>query len=180
MVNFKEVDWKVYSSVVGILLLCILALFLHKVFFFLVIVFATALVGLILRFLQPLKYLGIELVTLSTMVVGAVYGPIIGGLYAFTLLLTHLILGDYYIGTFLVWIIPEYILLGVLSGIFGSSLLGPLGVLLIVGLNSMSLFFTLIGETERFGKEMPYAIGNTIINSILFIQFFSTIVHFIS
>ena len=172
-----KLDWKIYSIIIGILLLATMFIFLEKFFFFLIIVLATILVALILGFAQPLKYIGIELVTISTMIVGVVYGPIIGGAYAFTILPIHFMLGRYYIGTFVVWVIPEYILLGVLSGILGTGIIGPLGVSLIVGLNLMSLFFTFIGESERVGKEIPYAIGNAIINSIIFIQFFRSIVN---
>lgn len=95
------------------------------------------------------------------------------------MLLAHLILGDYYIGTYLIWLIPEYILLGVLSGIFETGIIGPLGVAFIIGMNALNLFFTFLGENERFMKELPFAIGNSIINSVILIQFFNSIVTFI-
>lgn len=174
-----KLDWKIYAVGIGILLLAAMILFLEKVFFFLIITLATLLLALVLRFLHPVKYLGIELITLSTMLVGVVYGPVTGGVYAFTILLAHLIVGDYYIGTYLMWIVPEYVLLGVLSGIFGTGIIGPLGVSFIIGLNLLSLFFTFVGENERFVKELPFAVGNAIINSVIFIQFFSSIVNFI-
>ena len=174
-----KLDWKIYSIAVGILLLGLMVLFLEKIFFFLVIVIVTVLVALILRFLHPLKYLGVELVTLSTLLVGVVYGPAIGGIYGFVILLTHLIVGNYYIGAYLTWLIPEYILLGVLAGVLRTGLIGPFGVSLIVGLDLVNLFFTFIGENERVAKELPYVIGNILINSIIFIQFFSSVVSFI-
>lgn len=174
-----KLDWKIYSIAIGILVLVVMVIFLKKFFFFLVISLATALLALILRFLHPVKYLGIELVTLSTILVGVVYGPIVGGIYAFVMLLMHLILGDYYIGTYLIWVVPEYILLGILSGIFGTGIIGPLGVAFIIGLNVLSLFFTFLGENERFVKELPYAIGNSIINSVVLVQFLGLIVNFI-
>ena len=175
-----KLDWKIYSIAVGALLLAVMAILLEKFFFFLIISVTTVLLAVILGFLQPLKYIGIELVTLSTMLVGVVYGPVIGGIYAFTLLLAHLILGRYYIGAYLVWVIPEYVLLGILSGVFRTGIIGPLGVSFIAGLNLMSLFFTFIGENERFAKELPYVIGNIVINSVIFIQFFSLIVNFLA
>lgn len=179
MIGMPKLDWRIYPIVAGVLLLAVFIFFLEKIFFFLIIVLATVLVAGILRFLQPVKYLGVELVTLSTMLVGVVYGPLIGGIYAFVILLVHLILGDYYIGTYLMWVAPEYILLGVLSGIFGTAIIGPLGVSFIVGLNLLSLFFTFIGESDRVGKELPYVIGNIAINSVIFIQLFGSIVNFI-
>lgn len=174
-----KLDWKIYSIAVGILVLAVMVLFLKKFFFFLVISSATALLAVVLRFLHPAKYLGIELVTLSTIFVGIVYGPVIGGVYAFVMLLVHLVLGDYYIGTYLVWLLPEYILLGVLAGIFGTGMIGSLGVAFIVGMNTMNLIFTFIGENERVVKELPFAIGNSLINSVILVRFFSSIVGFI-
>lgn len=74
-----KLDWKIYSILAGILVLTVMVLLLKKFFFFFAIILATALLALILRFLYPVKYLGIELVTLSTILVGVVYGPVIGG-----------------------------------------------------------------------------------------------------
>ena len=174
-----KLDWKIYAVGIGIILLVVMILFLEKVFLFLIIILVTLLLALILRFLHPVKYLGVELVTLSTMLVGVVYGPVIGGIYGFTMLLAHLIVGDYFIGTYLMWLLPEYVLLGVLSGIFGAGIIGPLGVSFIVGMNLLNLILTFVGENERFAKELPFAVGNAVINSILLIQFFGLIVNFI-
>ena len=175
-----KLDWKVYAVIIGVLLSALFVAFLEKVFFFLVVSAATALLAIILRFAHPAKYLGIELVTMSTMFVGVVYGPVLGGLYAFTMLLVHLIVGDYYMGAYLMWVAPEYILLGVLSGIFGTGVIGPLGISFIIGINLLNLFFTFVGENERFFKELPYAVGNSVINSIILVKVFGSIVGFIN
>ncbi len=173
-----NIDWKVYSALAGVALLVLMALFINKLFFFLIISLATVLVALILRFGKPLKYMGVELITLTTMIVGAAYGPIIGGVYAFSFLLIQLVLGDYYIGTYLVWVLPEYVLLGVISGVFASNL-NSIGIVLIIGLNVTNLIFTFLSENERFFKELPYAIGNSMINSVLFMQFFASVINLI-
>ena len=175
-----KLGWKIYLMIAAILLLGGMVIFLEKFFFFLVIAAAALLVAIVLRFFKVLKYMGVELVTLSTMIIGVVHGPVIGGIYGFTILLAHLIIGDYYTGNYLMWAIPLYALLGVLSGIFGTSLIGFLGVSFIIGLDLISLFFTFIGESDRLGKELPYIIGNILINSILFVQFFGSVVNFVS
>lgn len=175
-----KLGWKIYLMVAAILLLGVTVIFLEKFFFFLVIAATALLVAVVLRFFQALKYIGVELVTLSTMVVGVVYGPVIGGVYAFTILLVHLIIGDYYTGNYLMWVVPLYVLLGVLSGILGTNLVGFLGVFFIIGLDLLSLFFTFVGESDRLGKEVPYIVGNILINSILFVQFFGPVVNFVS
>lgn len=174
-----KVDWKIYSAVAGIFILTALIFFLEKVFFFLLTIVATFTVALILGFFQPLKYLGIELVTLSTMFVGVVYGPVIGGIYGFVSLISHLIIGRYYTGTYLTWILPEYVAIGVLAGILKSAIIGPVGLFIIAGLNITNLVLTSLVESERVGKHFPYAIGNTIINSILFINFFENAINLV-
>ncbi len=174
-----KLDWKIYAAIIGLLVLGVMIFFLKKFFFFLAIISATALLAGILKFLHPVKYTGLELVTSSTMLVGIVYGPVIGGIYGFTMMLVHLILGDYYIGAYLMWLLPEYVLLGILSGILGTEIIGFIGVFFIAGLNLLNLFFTFVGENERFVKELPFAIGNIIINSFILLQFFSSIVNFL-
>lgn len=174
-----RLDWKIYAIGLGVLMLSIMVFFLQKVFFFLAIVLATILLAVVLRFSYPIKYLGVELITLSTMLVGVSYGPILGGIYAFTMLLVHLVVGDYYIGPYLMWLIPEYVVLGILSGILGTSIIGPIGVFFIVSMNLLNLFFTFVGEPERFSKELPFAIGNSVINSAILLKFLSSVVNFI-
>lgn len=171
-----RLDWKIYSIAAGMALLLVSVLLLEKFFLFILITAGTALLAFLLGFAQPVKYLGVELVTLTTMLVGVVYGPLLGGVYGFTMLLAHLILGRYYIGSYLMWTIPEYAMLGVLSGIFRTGILGPVGLSLIVSVNLLSLVLTFIAESERAGKELPYVVGNIVINSILFIQFFRPLV----
>ncbi|MBI2547539.1 MAG: hypothetical protein HYW23_03780 [Candidatus Aenigmarchaeota archaeon] len=175
-----KLDWKIYSIIAGAFLLAIMVLFLQKVFIFLLISSATILLALILGFFQPLKYIGIELVTLSTMLVGVLYGPVIGGLYGITVLLTHFILGRYYLGPYLTWVVPEYVLLGVLCGILGRGVIGALGLTFTIGLNVVNLFLTFMMDRGVVGKELPYAVGNSLINSVLFAQFFGSVVSYFS
>lgn len=177
----KNIDPKFYFIGSGLLLLLIMVLFLEKFLFFIIITTLAILVALLLRVFEVLKYAGVELVTFSTIIVGAMFhNPFIGGLYAFTILITHLTLGDYYIGNYVAWVFPVYILLGVISGILGVNMAGNIGIIMIVGINLVNSFFTLIAESDRFGKELPYAIGNIIINIILFTQLFLPIMNLLS
>ena len=118
--------------------------------------------------------------TLSTILVGILYGPMLGGIYAFTILLAHLMLGRYYMGAYLAWVIPEYILLGVISGILGNQIIGLWGVLFIVVMNALNLLFTSMAESDRAAKELPYVVGNTIINSVVLLKFLAPVIEFVS
>lgn len=174
-----KLDWKIHSLVLGFLILCVFGFFLEKVFFFFLTILVTLLLALLLRFLQPLKYVGIELVTLSTIFVGIVYGPVFGGLYGFIVTIAHFMIGHYYIGSYLTWVLPEYVALGILSGILKTGIIGPIGVSVIIGINLINLLLTFLFEREQAGKLMPFIIGNITINSLLFIQFFEAIVNFV-
>ncbi len=175
-----NIDWKTYSIVGGSLLLIITLFFLEKVFFFFVITIAALLLAVILGLFPPLKYAGLELVTSSTILVGIIYGPVLGGIYGFTMLLAHLVIGQYYIGPYLTWVLPEFILLGIFSGIFKGSMIGPVGVAFVIGINLISMLFTFLVEKDRVGKELPYVIGNVMINSFLITQAFTPIINWIN
>ena len=173
-------DWKSYSVIAGVIVIGLMSLFFHNVLFFLLITLATVLLALILGFFEPLKYTGLELITLTTMLVGVVYGPWLGGLYGLIMLIVHLVLGRYYISQYVIWLVPEYIALGMFSGILGlQNLSGTLGLSFIIGMNVVNLILTAVTETERVVNLLPYAIGNSIINSLVFIWFFNSLVTFI-
>ncbi|MBI2542851.1 MAG: hypothetical protein HYW24_01575 [Candidatus Aenigmarchaeota archaeon] len=171
-------DWKFYSFI-SLLILGMMILVLGKIFLFILIVVLTLVVSLLLRFFQPLKYIGIELVTLSTFLIGIAYGPVVGGLYGFSALLLHFIIGHYYIGHYVIWVIPEYVLIGVFSGILQNQIIGFIVPIIII-LNLSNLFLTFLTDPERAGKHIPYVIGNTAINSIIALQFFEQILGFIA
>lgn len=171
-----KVDWKIYAVAIGLVALAILFIFLGKILYLLGAVLVTLTLALMLGFIKPLKYIGIELVTLSSIFVGINFGPIIGGIYSFTTLIAHLVLGRYYIGSYLVWLIPEYVALGVLSGILGKDIIGLTGVVIIVAINSVNLLLTFLVENDRVAAHLPYAIGNTVLNTLFLTQIMPSIV----
>ncbi len=173
-----RLDWKVYLIIVGILLLGIFAIFLKNILVFVMFVILTCAVALFVRFVPILKYIGLELITLTTIFAGVIYGPVVGGIYGLVLLLAHLLLGEYYIGVYVVWLIPEYILLGILSGT-SSNIGGILGISFIVIMNVLNLIFTAFTEGERLGRHVPYVIGNIVINCAVLILFFDSILKII-
>lgn len=173
-----KLDWKIYLLIASILALGIFVIFLQKVMIFLMFIILTCAVALFVRFVPILKYAGIEFITLSTIFVGFIYGPVIGAVYGTALLLAHLLIGDYYIGVYLVWLIPEYALLGFLSGAF-NSIISSLSLFLIVGMNVLNLILTGFLEGDRLGKHLPYVIGNIVINCAVMILFFDSVIKII-
>lgn len=169
-----KLDWKVYLLIAGIVVLGILIVFLHKILMFLMFILLTSAVALFARFVPVMKYIGLELITLSTIFVGITFGPVLGAVYGFVMLLAHLMIGDYYMGVYVVWLIPEYALLGFLSAVFQSEM--PIfGVIFISSMNILNLFLTSITENDRLGKHIPYVVGNILLNGAVLILLFDSI-----
>lgn len=168
-------DWKIYLLIASILVLGVFAIFLQKIMVFIMFILLTCAIALFVRFVPVLKYIGIEFITLSTIFIGFIYGPVTGAVYGTAFLLAHLLIGDYYIGVYLVWLLPEYALLGFLSGVFGSSI-SSLSLFLIVGMNVLNLILTGFLEGDRLGKHLPYVVGNIVINCAIMILFFDSVI----
>ncbi|MBI2084133.1 MAG: hypothetical protein HYT70_00765 [Candidatus Aenigmarchaeota archaeon] len=165
-----KIDWKVYAAVMGLALIAAIALFIAKIFYLVGAILATLLLALLLGVMKPVKYLGIELVTLSTILIGIMFGSLIGAVYGAVVLIAHLILGRYYIGPYLLWLLPEYALIGVVSGVMGNGIISLVGVSVIAGMNFVNLFLTFLVDRERVGPYVPYVLGNVVINSLLLMQ----------
>lgn len=165
-----KIDGRIYAAVVGLLVLAAIALFIGKVFYMLAAILATLALAVLLGFMQPVKYIGIELVTLSTIFAGIMFGSLAGAVYGVMILLAHLVLGRYYIGPYLVWLLPEYAALGAVAGIMGSGIIGLFGISFIVSMNLANLLMTFLVDRERTAHHLPYVLGNTIINSLLLVQ----------
>ena len=171
-------DWKIYLLIAGILVFGVFAIFLQKVMVFIMFILLTCSIALFVRFVPVLKYIGVEFITLSTIFIGFIYGPVTGVVYGTAFLLAHLLIGDYYIGVYLVWLLPEYALLGFLSGVFSSSI-SSLSLFLIVGMNALNLILTGFLEGDRLGKHLPYVVGNIVINCAIMILFFDSVIKII-
>ncbi len=165
-----KVDWRIYTILAGILTVGVLLLLLGDILLIFGAVLVTLTMAFLLGFAKPLKYVGIELVTLSTIYIGVTFGAMVGAVYAVAILLMHLIIGRYYIGPYLVWLLPEYAVLGIASGVLKAGIIGMTGVLIVGSFNTINLLLTFVVEKERGMRYLPYVIGNTAINALLLMQ----------
>ena len=171
--NIKNKN-RIILIAVAFLVLLILFLTVKKVFFLLTFAGASIIVSLIIRFVQPMKIVGIELVTFSTILIGSLFGSFVGAIFGVCLLVIHLIAGNYSGGPYLLWIFPEYIAIGILCGFLTDV---KILVVMIVGINLLNIILTMNLYRENSGNHLIFSIGNMVFNSILILNFFNLIIN---
>ena len=124
-----------------------------------------------------LKMIGIELVTLTTVLVALTMGAEAGALAGFFLMTGHMVSGQYS-GAYLVWVIPGYAAAGFLAGTLNMPIT-TLGIGLAVGLNAVFTFLTAGITPEALPYFIPHAVGNVLFNAALFIYLAPQLLSFI-
>lgn len=114
-----------------------------------------------------LNRLGIETATLSTVLMGAAFGPDTGALLGLLVILAQLFTGNPP-GMYVLWVVPGYVLAGYLSGTLTGYEVATLGVMLNIGLQSAFLFFTAVLSRDKLPKYFQYAVFNVGFNFVLF------------
>jgi hypothetical protein len=172
--NFSKINKK-YILILGILLL--LFLLFKKIFLVSILVVSSFFISYVMSNIR-IKSIGLELVTLSAVITGKIYGPLMGLIVAFILIIFHFMISGI-LGVFMLWVVPTYCIVGVFAGIFPINDIVNLGIYLSIFLNIVYLSFTLIFSPGRISKLLPYSITNVIINVILFSTIGKLIVGFI-
>jgi len=167
-----KLNYKIILITVISLVLLILFLTKKEIFFLLIATAVSVIVSLIIRFFEPIKIVGVELVTFSTILVGSFFGSLVGDVFGISLLIIHLIVANYHGGPYIAWILPEYALIGALSGFLTDV---KMLVLMVVGINILNSILTLIFYRENSGKDFIFSLGNAVFNTILLLKFFSLI-----
>jgi len=179
--KFKKLsESKIFQLLLVILPFLVIGLFFSKAVFVFFMMIVTIGLAFVILFFQPIKHIGIELVTFTTILVGFVWGPGAGMTAGFVLLLLHLIIGRYAFTTYLVWTIPEYIIIGFLAGTIKGIGFVTIGIYISVALAVINSILTLLLNNQVFYKYLPYAVGNAIFNVSLFIYIGSTVLKFAS
>lgn len=127
-------------------------------------------VSVLAHWSNAVRYVGIELITLVTVLFGVILGPIAGAIIGLFLVLIHLSIGGF-LGPYIAWVIPEYVVLGYLAGFLTAQTVPFYGVVLSVGLNLVSLIFTFVVSIENLGKFLPFAATNVLFNWVMFTFF---------
>lgn len=113
-----------------------------------------------------IKWSGIELATLTTVLGGTVFGPAFGALIGFTAIIIQLSAG-HYIGPYVVWVIPGYVIGGIAASLLsGGIFLKGAGIL--VALQVVFSLLTLVATPDGFSKYITYAVGNVVFNLFIF------------
>ena len=114
-----------------------------------------------------IKMLGIELVTLTTVLTALQLGPGAGAIAGFALMTAHMVAGQFS-GAYILWVIPSYGIAGFVAGSVGVDIT-ILGIGIAVVLNSVFTGLTYIISPKGLSHFIPHAVGNVIINSALFV-----------
>lgn len=153
--------------------LIIIACFAIAVFFFLkifiisILIIATLAVSFLFSKLR-VKSLGIELVTFTTVLIGYSYGPGIGMLVGVFLILFHVIIAKY-IGSYLLWTFPKYIIIGYLAAVLSFMSIQNIGLLIVVIFNIIYMFLALIFFKDSIVKQLIWISTNIVFNVLLFL-----------
>jgi hypothetical protein len=117
-----------------------------------------------------IRAIGLEMVTFVTAITGFVYGSTWGAVIGFLLITFHLFVSQY-IGPYILWVIPEYVALGILASTYSDISISTFGIYATIGINLFNLFVTLVLHRGNLGKYAFYSITNVMINIFLFLFF---------
>lgn len=135
------------------------------------LVFAAVLIGLsiavsIFAGMARLKSIGIELATFATVLIGIAYSPMIAAVIGTILIIFHLAATQRF-GAYIAWVIPEYFVAGLLTGVFTGSVV-MVGLQIMVFMNAVNLFFTALTYRQNLPVFFIHAITSIALNLILF------------
>ena len=169
---------KIFQFILALLPFLAIGLIFSKAVFVFFMMIATVGLAFVVLFIQPLKHIGIELVTFTTILVGFAWGAGYGMTVGFFLLLVHLIVGRYSLSTYLAWTIPEYIVMGFLAGSLQGLGFVNIGVYLTIGMFVINMILTFIFSNAYFFRYIPYAFGNVMFNVLMFLYLGSAVLKF--
>lgn len=115
-----------------------------------------------------IKMLGIELVTLTTVLTALQMGAGAGAIAGLILMTAHMVAGQYS-GVYLFWVIPSYAAAGFVAGTVSLDIT-VLGIGIAVVLNTVFTALTsIMSPPQALSAQIPHAVGNIVFNSILFL-----------
>jgi len=166
-------------NVIKILIFSIPIILIGLIFGRNTMVFLFVLLAVLLDFaifvFPSIKYFGIELITFTTILIGFVYGYGAGAVAGFILLIFHLIVARYSLGVYITWLIPEYAVVGFLSGMLKGIGFMNLGVYSTIGISLTNVFLSFSFDSKSFSENLIYSMSNCAFNIFLFLQLSSFI-----
>lgn len=115
-----------------------------------------------------IKMLGIELVTLTTVLTALQIGSEAGAVAGLVLMAAHMVAGQFS-GAYILWVIPSYAIAGFTAGMIGSNIT-MIGIGIAVTLNTVFTALTyIVSPPEALSGQIPHAVGNTVFNTLVFL-----------
>lgn len=114
-----------------------------------------------------MKQIGIELATLSTVLIAVAYGPMVGAGMGFALIILLVTAGQY-TGSYIIWVIPSYAVAGFIAGSLASMDITVLGIGLTIGMQAVFATLTSVSAAGQLNRYLPFAVTNIIFNLFAF------------
>ena len=112
--------------------------------------------------------IGLEFGGLAVIISGIWFGPLIGGLTGFIVILSRASVGI--IGFFVVWKLPGFILMGFLAGFLSIGIFSG-GFLLLVFMRICFSALTLLISRQLLVQSVPFALTNIYLHYYIFMRF---------
>ncbi len=157
---------QVYRAVLFLFLVAVPAFFLTDYFVLGILILSPIVVAWLVKYVE-MRWSGVETGTFAVVMVGMVLGPEMGAVLGFVIITAQMVVGQY-IGPYILWVIPSYVVAGFVAGMMASMNPATLGIAMIIGLQATFLTFTALLTPSGLSKYLPYAVGNTLFNVILF------------
>lgn len=167
-----SLNYKIILISVTSLILLILFLTQKEVFFLFIAALASVILSVIIGFVSPMKVVGIELVTFTTILAGSFFGSVTGAVFGVCLLIIHLIVARYSGGPYIVWTLPSYAIIGVLSGFLTDV---RMLVAMVVGVIILDNILTMAFYRENYMKTFIFSVGNLAFNILLLLNLFKLV-----
>jgi hypothetical protein len=117
-------------------------------------------------YFTKLKSIGIELASFVIVITGFVYGPMWGAFLGLFLMGFHILISQY-LGPYVLWVIPEYIILGIAAGTFATNV-AMFGIDAVLTINAFNIIMTFLTYKQNMGKYIIFAVTNILFNFFLF------------
>lgn len=114
-----------------------------------------------------IKMLGIELVTLTTVLTAIQIGPEAGAIAGFVLMTAHMVAGQFS-GAYILWVIPSYAVAGFVAGSVNLGIT-TIGIGIALVLNTIFTALTSAISPQGLSGQIPHAFGNILFNAAVFV-----------
>ncbi|MFB6191363.1 MAG: hypothetical protein ABEJ64_02955 [Candidatus Nanohaloarchaea archaeon] len=157
---------KVYRPLVAIAAAAVAALYFTSYVVTAALVVGTAVTAFMMNKLN-MKQVGVELATLSTILIAVTYGPVVGAVVGLAVITLQVTAGQY-TGSYIIWVIPSYGIAGFIAGSLSGADIFTLGFGLTAGMQVVFAALTSVMASGNLSRYLPYAVTNVLFNFAVF------------